>query len=154
MQTRLDLTRFERQPCFSFNNNFTVLTSRQDKMDDELDNAYVPVLPEDAKLVFVAEGAANIVYKIILPPGTPQESLLDDYEDGTPQPTEIDPSALWREPFQSKLTVGIPVVLPLLSLSSHHLSSQLSDRVRRQAASAPQGPSYNRSVPSSSGSLA
>jgi hypothetical protein len=64
----------------------------------------IPVLPDDIGTSYLAEGAANIVYKISIRPGTPQESLLDSYGEGTPPPEEIDTGPQWLGAFDSKLS--------------------------------------------------
>jgi inositol-pentakisphosphate 2-kinase len=59
--------------------------------------AKIPVLPENVELTYLNEGAANIVYRIIVPssrPRTPQPSALEEYGEGTPPPSEIDPEEL------------------------------------------------------------
>ncbi|KAH7396023.1 inositol-pentakisphosphate 2-kinase [Cadophora sp. MPI-SDFR-AT-0126] len=53
----------------------------------------IPVLPENAQLQYLGEGAANIVYRISIPqpqPSTPPPTELEEYSDGTPPPTEIE----------------------------------------------------------------
>jgi inositol-pentakisphosphate 2-kinase len=56
-----------------------------------------PVLPKNVDLTYLNEGAANIVYRISVPssrPRTPQPSALEEYGEGTPPPSEIDPEEL------------------------------------------------------------
>ena len=53
----------------------------------------IPVLPANAELTYLGEGAANIVYRISIPqpqPGTPQPTELEEYGEGTPPPSEIE----------------------------------------------------------------
>ena len=63
--------------------------------------------PSNATLEYLAEGAANIVYRFSLPPPSPiieADASLNDYEDGrsTPPPSELP--ALHYDPiFQNKL---------------------------------------------------
>lgn len=61
-----------------------------------------PTLPDNVTLSYLAEGAANIVYRIHIPPGTPQPSVLEEYGDDEPQPTEIDSAPIWLRQFESK----------------------------------------------------
>ncbi|PSS17066.1 hypothetical protein M430DRAFT_59443 [Amorphotheca resinae ATCC 22711] len=62
-----------------------------------------PTLPDNVTLSYLAEGAANIVYRIHIPPGTPQPSVLEEYGDDEPQPTEIDSAPIWLRQFENKL---------------------------------------------------
>ncbi|TVY32354.1 Inositol-pentakisphosphate 2-kinase, partial [Lachnellula occidentalis] len=55
--------------------------------------AQVPALPSNTELTYLAEGAANIVYRISIQPRTPKPSLLEQYGPGTPPPTDIEPEA-------------------------------------------------------------
>lgn len=53
----------------------------------------IPVLPANAELTYLGEGAANIVYRISIPqpqPGTPRPTELEEYGEGTPPPSEIE----------------------------------------------------------------
>ena len=53
----------------------------------------IPVLPANAELTYLDEGAANIVYRISISqpqPGTPRPTELDEYGEGTPPPSEIE----------------------------------------------------------------
>ena len=64
-------------------------------------------LPPDIRLSFVAEGAANLVYRITLPPASPalsSDSYPDgnDYGAGTPPPSEISGST-WDSLLKGKL---------------------------------------------------
>jgi inositol-pentakisphosphate 2-kinase len=62
-----------------------------------------PILPNDAVAKYLAEGAANIVYRLCVPPGTPLQCSLEIYGDGTPPPSEIDPDPLYLSAFENKL---------------------------------------------------
>lgn len=53
--------------------------------------AQIPVIPLNAELVYMAEGAANIVYRIHFPHSTPEPTDLNEYGSGTPPPTDIEP---------------------------------------------------------------
>lgn len=53
---------------------------------------------------YLNEGAANIVYRISIPPRTPLPSLLDEYEDGEPLPEDLDLIPYLLGPFESKLS--------------------------------------------------
>jgi inositol-pentakisphosphate 2-kinase len=60
-------------------------------------------IPADAEFQYVAEGAANIVYRILLRPRTPPGSVLDEFGDGTPPPSSIEPDIdLESNEFDSK----------------------------------------------------
>lgn len=50
----------------------------------------VPFVPEETQLVYLAEGAANIVY--IFPPRYPftKPTLLEEYSSTTPPPSIIE----------------------------------------------------------------
>ncbi|MCJ1405900.1 Inositol-pentakisphosphate 2-kinase [Xylographa trunciseda] len=51
----------------------------------------LPSLPPSTHLTFLAEGAANIVYRISLPPSTPPLSVITpSYSASTPPPSEIE----------------------------------------------------------------
>ncbi|KAL2074016.1 hypothetical protein VTL71DRAFT_7794 [Oculimacula yallundae] len=73
----------------------------------------IPVLPATAKLEYLGEGAANIVYRIATPssdtgPGTPPSTEIEEYGAGTPPPSEIEfekdgPSGEERMVFENKL---------------------------------------------------
>ncbi len=66
-----------------------VATPELDHYTDLLSKKH-PVLPSNACVGYLAEGAANVVYTINIPPPTPGESELPSYGDGTPPPTETD----------------------------------------------------------------
>jgi hypothetical protein len=58
--------------------------------------ARVPALPQNTGLTYLAEGAANIVYRINIrlrtpKPRTPEPSVLEQYGPETPPPTDIEP---------------------------------------------------------------
>ncbi|PMD40870.1 hypothetical protein L207DRAFT_346892 [Hyaloscypha variabilis F] len=50
----------------------------------------IPSIPHGTRFTYLNEGAANIVYRIQVTPSSPQPSLLDEYGDGTPPPSEIE----------------------------------------------------------------
>ncbi|PVH74999.1 hypothetical protein DL98DRAFT_428347 [Cadophora sp. DSE1049] len=53
----------------------------------------IPLLPANAELQYLGEGAANIVYRISIPqppPSTPPPTELEEYGEGTPLPSEIE----------------------------------------------------------------
>lgn len=52
---------------------------------------------------YLNEGAANIVYRIELPPVTPQPSVLEEYEEGEPAPGDLEVVEVVPNPFASKL---------------------------------------------------
>jgi hypothetical protein len=51
----------------------------------------IPIVPDSTSFSYLNEGAANIVYKISDRDLTPASSVLDQYGDGTPPPSEVDP---------------------------------------------------------------
>lgn len=51
---------------------------------------YFPTLPFGAVVDYLAEGAANIVYKLEFRPASPQPTVINEYGEGTPPPTEIE----------------------------------------------------------------
>ena len=64
-------------------------------------------LPPGIRLQYFAEGAANIVYRMILPPDSPALSSASDSDDqqygcGTPPPTEIA-GPTWRSLLEGRL---------------------------------------------------
>jgi hypothetical protein len=67
---------------------------------------YLPAFPEDTGFEYLAEGAANIVYRIFIHPRTPEPSVLEGYGDGTPPPSTIDdnPVPLWERPYEGRST--------------------------------------------------
>lgn len=81
---------------------------------------FIPVLPTSANLEYLAEGAANVVYRISISTPSPGPSELDQYGDGTPPPTEIDTedvSYVSMSPFESKC-----LIQPFLKLFTRSLS--------------------------------
>ncbi|KAK6499574.1 Inositol-pentakisphosphate 2-kinase [Arthrobotrys musiformis] len=52
----------------------------------------VPVLPDGLTLKYVAEGAANVIWRISLPDGqiTPPPTIVEEYSGSTPPPSEVD----------------------------------------------------------------
>ncbi|KUJ07151.1 uncharacterized protein LY89DRAFT_743147 [Mollisia scopiformis] len=52
--------------------------------------AKIPFVPENCYLHYLAEGAANIVYRISVRPPTPDPSILEEYSGTTPPPTIIE----------------------------------------------------------------
>lgn len=50
----------------------------------------VPSVPSNADISYLAEGGANIVYRISIPDPSPPPSITEEYGDGTPPPTEIE----------------------------------------------------------------
>ena len=50
----------------------------------------IPSISEDTGLTYLAEGAANIVYRFEIRHPTPTPSRLEEYGEGTPPPTEIE----------------------------------------------------------------
>ncbi|KAE9367959.1 hypothetical protein N431DRAFT_349172 [Stipitochalara longipes BDJ] len=50
----------------------------------------IPTIPEGTTFTYLNEGAANIVYRIQVRSPSPQPSLLEEYGEGTPPPSEIE----------------------------------------------------------------
>ena len=50
----------------------------------------IPSIPHGTRFTYLNEGAANIVYRIQVTSSSPQPSLLDEYGEGTPPPSEIE----------------------------------------------------------------
>uniref|UniRef100_A0AAV9U5A6 Inositol-pentakisphosphate 2-kinase n=1 Tax=Orbilia blumenaviensis TaxID=1796055 RepID=A0AAV9U5A6_9PEZI len=52
----------------------------------------VPVLPDGLALKYVAEGAANVIWRISLPDEqlTPPPTVIEEYSESTPPPSEVD----------------------------------------------------------------
>ncbi|RDL37420.1 uncharacterized protein BP5553_04853 [Venustampulla echinocandica] len=50
----------------------------------------VPAIPENTGISYLAEGGANIVYRISVPDPSPPPSVIEEYGDDTPPPTEIN----------------------------------------------------------------
>ena len=64
----------------------------------------LPTFPEETGFHYLAEGGANIVYRISIPTPTPEPSVVEEYGDGTPPPSIIDdiPTPLQERPYESK----------------------------------------------------
>ena len=84
--------------------------------------AQYPSFPPGTKFEYLAEGAANIVYKFELPVTTPQESSLEEYEEGEPVPGDVDLSSSPHIYFQSECSVFSHIP----SRASDHLLSFIS----------------------------
>jgi inositol-pentakisphosphate 2-kinase len=50
----------------------------------------IPVIPDSTGFSYFNEGAANIVYRILVRYPTPEPSLIEEYGEGTPPPSEVD----------------------------------------------------------------
>jgi len=62
-------------------------------------------LPKETRFFYLAEGAANIVYRIQVPVmqhATPPPSIIDEYLDDEPLPTDLDLTPIWLQPSESK----------------------------------------------------
>jgi hypothetical protein len=74
-------------------------------------------LPEDTVFHYLAEGAANSVYRISIPPrtSTPEPSVVEEYGDGTPPPSIIEDnlSPLWDIISQGKFNILFPYSLQM-----------------------------------------
>ncbi|KAK2625407.1 hypothetical protein QTJ16_004719 [Diplocarpon rosae] len=58
-----------------------------------MDSTGIPSLPENTIIQYIAEGAANIVYRVTVAApqdADPQVSELEQYGEGTPPPSELD----------------------------------------------------------------
>lgn len=64
----------------------------------------LPAFPEETSFSYLAEGAANIVYRFSIHPRTPEPSLIEEYGEGTPPPSIIDdsPASFWERPYEGK----------------------------------------------------
>jgi hypothetical protein len=63
-----------------------------------------PALPDDATFSYLAEGAANVVYKICIPLGTNLPSVIVERGDNAPLQSDDDLASTRQPmPFQSKL---------------------------------------------------
>ena len=92
-----------------------------DQQSDRLEESEAAlVLPETYTAEYLAEGAANIVYRIIAPASTPGESELEEYGDDTPPPTEYSPPS--EDPFEGKQYISIHQVTTFCM----HTSPQIS----------------------------
>ena len=67
----------------------------------------LPTFPEKTDFHYLAEGGANIVYRISIHPRTPEQSVVEEYGDGTPPPSIIDdnPVPLWERPYEGQCTL-------------------------------------------------
>lgn len=61
-------------------------------------------IPLDTTFHYLAEGAANVVYRIEVPLhiSTPPPSIIEEYEDGEPIPSDDDISPSVENNFESK----------------------------------------------------
>lgn len=50
----------------------------------------IPALPEHSGVSYLAEGAANVVFRLSIRYPTPDPTVLEEYGDGTPPPAVID----------------------------------------------------------------
>ncbi|MCJ1377683.1 Inositol-pentakisphosphate 2-kinase [Xylographa soralifera] len=86
----------------------------------------LPSLPPSTHLIFLAEGAANIVYRISLPPTTPPLSASPSWGNSTPPPSEIEfptlspPSPPHLHQQLLRLRKALPTTTPILSAQAHH----------------------------------
>lgn len=64
-------------------------------------------LPRNTTFKYLNEGAANIVYRIEIPPGTPQASILEEYEEGEPVPGDLEITP--PDPLASKYTSHLEI---------------------------------------------
>ncbi|KAI9884241.1 MAG: hypothetical protein M1823_003964 [Watsoniomyces obsoletus] len=55
------------------------------------ERSFIPTLPEEAMIDYLAEGAANVAYRISFPPSSPalSSSSFSEYGPNTPPPTEV-----------------------------------------------------------------
>ncbi|CZT49449.1 uncharacterized protein RSE6_10300 [Rhynchosporium secalis] len=66
------------------------------KLPSETTQITIPTLPSNARLEYLGEGAANIVYRISISrspvqASTPPFTEIEEYGEGTPPPSEIEP---------------------------------------------------------------
>lgn len=75
-------------------NNETTSSSLPCKLHSQntttMSNNNIPVLPNNYKLTFVAEGAANVVYAIEPRSRSPRESVIEEYSETTPPPSVVE----------------------------------------------------------------
>jgi inositol-pentakisphosphate 2-kinase len=64
-----------------------------------------PSFPLGTNFHYLNEGAANIVYRMSVPMPTPPPSIIEEYEDGEPAPSDEDMTPTWYKPFQSKYSI-------------------------------------------------
>lgn len=91
-----------------------------------------PVLPANCSLEYLNEGAANIVYRVIIQQSTPPSSVIDEYGDDTPPPTEIEPveDSVDLEIFKRRAFILLHGILCLLS-SLTYVSTDKLLRLRK-----------------------
>lgn len=66
-----------------------------------MDPDKIPELPESFELIYLNEGAANIVYRIVVPrPPSPRPEVIDLYSDTTPPPSILEQEE--QEPEEQK----------------------------------------------------
>ncbi|MCJ1390070.1 Inositol-pentakisphosphate 2-kinase [Xylographa bjoerkii] len=96
----------------------------------------LPSLPPSTRLTFLAEGAANIVYRISSAPATPPlEAATPFYSSSTPPPSEIEspselesptsspptpPSRLHQHHQLLRLRKDLPTSTPILAAQAHY----------------------------------
>lgn len=69
-------------------------------------SSYGPDLPKDAQLQYLAEGGANMVYRITLPLSDVPPSEIEYYGDSTPPPAEIEDSLKSQQQQQQQQFCG------------------------------------------------
>ncbi|MCJ1283378.1 Inositol-pentakisphosphate 2-kinase [Xylographa opegraphella] len=84
-----------------------------------------PSLPSSPTLTYLAEGAANIIYRLTPPPTTPPlSSSSPNYSSTTPPPTEIEPPL--PTPHQPahlfRLRKDLPTTTPIPAAQTHYES--------------------------------
>lgn len=85
----------------------------------------IPALPEHSGVSYLAEGAANVVYRLSIRYPTPDPSILEEYGDGTPPPAEIDVRDDEGNCQRVNLSVFDGMLLTFVaSLKSHYLRLQ------------------------------
>jgi hypothetical protein len=63
-----------------------------------------PALPDDAAFSYLAEGAANVVYKICIPSRTNPPTVIVERSDNTPLQSDDNVASIRQPmPFQGKL---------------------------------------------------
>ncbi|MCJ1297675.1 Inositol-pentakisphosphate 2-kinase [Hypocenomyce scalaris] len=86
--------------------------------------------PSNATLEYLAEGAANVVYRFNLPPSSPSieaDSSLDDYGDGTSTPPPSELPAIPYDPIFQRKLLRLRKALP--STTSVLVSQQKFEKV-------------------------
>lgn len=61
-----------------------------------------PALPDNATYKYLAEGAANVVYKICRPPEITRKTSMDEREVNVPQQSDTDSSKQRPKAYESK----------------------------------------------------